>query len=132
MKPTLITLISLSILLSCTNDDNNNIQKEIPINYYFVVSSVLDAKSDDDRIVKFEIDGIKHQDIAPCSWPYRKFTTSKETHVKVNVSSKHNTGIVYEIRKNRTFDNNGNETDPGKWINGGSFRDQLDTIVKIK
>lgn len=131
MKPTLITLISLFILSSCTNDDDSNVQKEIPINYYFVVSSVLGAKSDDDRIVEFEIDGIKHQDIAPCSWSYRKFTTSKETHVKVNLSSKNNTNILYEVRKNVMFKNE-NETAPGKWINGGSFRDQLDTIVKIK
>lgn len=132
MKPTLITLISLFILSSCNNDDNSNLQKEIPINYYFSVSSVQDAETEEEKIVEFEIDGIKHTDIAPCSYSYRKFTTAKETHIKVNTNSRNNTNIVYEVRKNRKFNDNGNQIAPGEWIHGGSFRDQLDTIVKLK
>jgi len=132
MKPILITFISLFIFSSCTNDDDNNVQKEIPINYYFSVSSVLDAETEEEKIVEFEIDGIKHIDIAPCSWSYRKFTTEKETHIKVKTNSPRARGGIYEIRKNQIYNDGGYLTDPGSYITSGNFIENLDTVVKIK
>ena len=132
MKPILIILSSLFIFSSCHNDDNNNIQNEIPVDYFFAVDTIYGAKNDEERIVEFEIDGIRHRDIAPCFWHHRKFTSSIESNIKVNIIKKKGTHVYFKVRKNIMHDNNGNIITSGKLITNTSFRDQLDTIVKIK
>jgi len=124
MKPILTTIISLFIFSSCTNDDDNReIIQDLPVRYYFAVSSVLDVNSEEDKIYEIEIDGVKFTGKSPESFYYEKKTNLPHTHVKFNLKSRNKTNIVYQVYKDEL---------PNYYdLASGSFRDQLDTIIKI-
>jgi len=121
-------------MISCSNDDDNKnvINKEIPVYYSFSSSSILDPKNEEEKKVEIIIDGVSHIEKAPFDWYYRKNTTLNETHVKVKVNSNKNTTLTYQIIKNRVFDENGYIKESGNVITQTSFKDKLDTIIKLK
>lgn len=97
------------LLLSCSNDDNDESNKEMLVYYAFNVSSVSNYPinaTEEEKKVEITIDGITHTDIAPFDWYYRKNTTLNDTNIKVRVNSNKNTNIIQHYLKNTISERN--------------------------